>query len=258
MNCRHCKESLSNVFINLGHAPPSNNYLGAHELLQKEISFPLKLYVCTNCWLVQTHDYANSQDLFKSDYAYYSSTSKSWLDHASIFADKITNLLKLDKDTFVIEIASNDGYLLKNFLRKQIPCLGIEPTEGTAKAAEKLGIKVLKQFFGSDLAEKLSTEGTKADLLIANNVYAHVPDLNDFSLGIKKILNKNGTVTIEFQHVLELIKNKQFDTIYHEHFSYLSLYTVTTIFKSVDLKVYDVEKLSTSYTLKALILRYTM
>ena len=245
MNCRHCKKTLKHTFLDLGFAPPSNAYLNKNDLKKQEIYFPLKVYVCKYCWLVQTEDYTNAEALFTSDYAYFSSTSTGWLNHAKNYADKIIKKLSLDKDSFVIEIASNDGYLLKNFLVKNIPCLGIEPTASTAKAAEKLGISVLRRFFGENLSRQLAYKGKKADLIIGNNVYAHVPDINDFTKGLKVILKSKGTITIEFPHIMRMIEGAQFDTIYHEHFSYLSLHTVNRIFKKSGLRIYNVEELPT-------------
>lgn len=201
--------------------------------------------VCNQCWLVQTEDYAKADELFDAEYAYFSSTSKGWLRHAKEFAEKMTAELGLSEKSLVIEVASNDGYLLKNFVEKKIPCLGIEPTASTAKAAEVLGISVLQEFFGENLAKRLSQDGQQADLIVGNNVYAHVPDINDFTLGLKVALKPSGTITLEFPHLMRLIEFNQFDTIYHEHFSYLSLYTVVRIFKAAGLRVWNVEELST-------------
>lgn len=245
MNCRHCHTPLEHVFLDLGFAPPSNAYLKADDLTKPELYFPLKLYVCTRCWLVQTEDYARADELFTGDYAYFSSVSQTWLDHAMQYAEKIIGRLGLNSDSFVIEIASNDGYLLKNFVAKNVPCLGIEPTVGTAEEAEKIGIPVLCEFFGESLAKRLSTEGKQADLIIGNNVYAHVPDINDFTAGLKAALKPGGTITLEFPHLMRLIEHTQFDTVYHEHFSYLSLYTVMRVFQKAGLAVFDVEELST-------------
>jgi SAM-dependent methyltransferase len=245
MNCRHCRTPLKHVFLDLGFAPPTNAYLKAEDLTKPELSFPLKLYVCTRCWLVQTEDYARADELFTSDYAYFSSVSQTWLDHASLYAEKITERLGLGQNSFVIEVASNDGYLLRNFMAANIPCLGIEPTCGTAEAAEKIGIPVLREFFGEALANQLRNEGRQADLIIGNNVYAHVPDINDFTAGLKAALKPGGTITLEFPHLLRLIERIQFDTVYHEHFSYLSLYTVSRMFETTGLRIFDVEELPT-------------
>jgi hypothetical protein len=245
MNCRHCENFLKNIFLDLGYAPLSNAYLTRNNLNKPEISYPLKVFVCEYCWLVQTEDYTNAKELFTSQYAYFSSISVSWLEHAKKYAQKMIKEFSLSKKSYVIEIASNDGYLLKNFLEANIPCLGIEPADSTADAAEKIGISVLREFFGKQLGLKLASEKKKADLIIGNNVYAHVPDINDFTMGLKEILKKNGTITLEFPHIMNLIQHTQFDTIYHEHFSYLSLYTVCKIFEKANLRIFNVEKLKT-------------
>jgi hypothetical protein len=245
MKCRHCFTPLAHTIIDLGFAPPSNAYLTAADLTRPEKYYPLKIKVCDQCWLVQTEDYAQADELFTSDYAYFSSTSTSWLAHATSYTEKMTRLLKLTPDSFVIEVASNDGYLLKNFLAAGIPCLGIEPTPSTAAAAEKVGIYVLRMFFGEQLGKQLAAEGKKADLIVGNNVYAHVPDINDFTRGLKAVLKPAGTITLEFPHLMRLVEHNQFDTIYHEHFSYLSLYTTERIFRSAGLRVWDVEELPT-------------
>jgi SAM-dependent methyltransferase len=245
MNCRHCAAPLEHKFLDLGFAPPSNAYLSSNDLAAPEVYFPLRVSVCHVCWLVQTEDHARAEQLFKSDYAYFSSTSASWLGYAARYAEDITRRLDLSPQSLVIEVASNDGYLLKNFLAAEIPCLGIEPTAGTAAAAESLGIPVLREFFGEALAKRLAAEGKQADLIAGNNVYAHVPDINDFTRGLKAALKPRGTVTLEFPHVMRLIEHTQFDTVYHEHFSYLSLFTVARIFRHAGLRVYDVEELPT-------------
>jgi len=245
MNCRHCRAQLKHTFLDLGFAPPSNAYLTEADLNKPEIYYPLKVKVCDSCWLVQTLDYAEAVALFTSDYAYFSSTSKSWVEHARRYFAQVAKELRLNKDSLVVEIASNDGYLLKNFLEAGIPCLGIEPTRSTAAAAEKLGIPVLLEFFGEALGERLATEGKQADLIIGNNVYAHVPDINNFTKGLKAVLKRGGTITLEFPHLIRLIEQVQFDTVYHEHFSYLSLYTVSRIFATAGLRIWKVEELST-------------
>lgn len=245
MKCRHCSAKLEYVFLDLGYAPPSNAYLSAAQLQVPEVTFPLKVYVCNHCWLVQTIDYAEADLLFSSDYAYFSSTSKSWLLHAANYVDQITDRLQLNEQSFVIEVASNDGYLLKNFVSKRIPCLGIEPTDSTAAAAEQLGVPVWREFFGTNIAKTLIAKGMKADLICGNNVYAHLPDINDFTLGLRMTLKPNGTINLEFPHLLQLIDKKQFDTVYHEHFSYLSLTSVSKVFAQAGLRIYDVEELPT-------------
>jgi hypothetical protein len=245
VKCRHCAASLTHTFLDLGHAPPSNAYLTAEGLRGPEKYFPLKVMVCGSCWLVQTQDFAAAEDLFSPDYAYFSSTSKGWLAHAARYAEAMTKRLSLNHNSFVIEVASNDGYLLKNFVKAGIPCLGIEPTANTAAAAEALGIPVRREFFGETLGKGLAADGRQADLIAGNNVYAHVPDINDFTRGLKAALKPRGTITLEFPHVLQLTRQCQFDTIYHEHFSYLSLYTVKRIFEASGLKIFDVEELPT-------------
>lgn len=245
MNCRHCANPLHHTFIDLGFAPPSNAYLSLEGLSRPEKYYPLKVKVCTHCWLVQTEDYAQADALFSADYAYFSSTSSGWLAHAASYAQAMIQRLQLNPSSHVIEIASNDGYLLKNFIAAGIPCLGIEPTASTAAAAEKLGIPVLHEFFGEALGKQLTTKHQQADLIAGNNVYAHVPDINDFTRGLKAALKPSGTITLEFPHLMRLIEHTQFDTIYHEHFSYLSLHTVERIFKAAGLRIWDVEQLPT-------------
>ena len=245
MKCRHCSNPLQHAFLDLGFAPPSNAYLSENDLHAPETWFPLKLSVCENCWLVQTEDYASADELFRHDYAYFSSTSTTWLEHARRYVDTMRQRLALDRNSFVIEIASNDGYLLKNFVAAGIPCLGIEPTASTAAAAEALGIPVLREFFGEQKGRQLAAQGKQADLILGNNVYAHVPDINDFTAGLKAALKQGGTITLEFPHLLRLIQEAQFDTVYHEHFSYLSLHTVRRIFQQAGLRVWHVEQLTT-------------
>ena len=245
MKCRNCNQELNHIFLDLGIAPPTNAYLSHDEENLPEKKYPLKLFVCDNCWLVQTEDYSRRDELFTKVYAYFSSVSSSWLEHARTYSEMIIRKLGLNSESFVLELASNDGYLLKNFVAAGIPCLGVEPTDSTAEAAEAIGIPVLREFFGESLANTLKTENKQADLIIGNNVYAHVPDINDFTRGLKTILKKGGTITLEFPHLLNLIRYKQFDTVYHEHYSYLSLHTVQRIFKKAGLKVYDVEQLAT-------------
>ena len=245
MNCRHCSKPLAHRFVDLGFAPPSNAYLTEADLRKPEKTYPLRVLVCDACWLVQTEDYADAGELFDHDYAYFSSTSSTWLDHAKRYAESIQKRLSLGIHSFVIEVASNDGYLLKNFVAASIPCLGIEPTASTATAAENLGIPVRREFFGEKLGKELAESGHQADLIIGNNVFAHVPDINDFTRGLKSALKPGGTITLEFPHLLRLIEFTQFDTIYHEHFSYLSLHAVSRIFSAAGLAVYDVEELPT-------------
>lgn len=245
MNCRHCRMPLSRTFLDLGHAPLSNAYLSAADLDRAEITYPLRLFVCEDCRLVQTQDHAVADEIFKADYAYFSSTSRSWLDHAARYCAMITGRLGLTADSFVVEVASNDGYLLRNFIDSGIPCFGVEPTDGTASAAEKLGIPVLREFFGEATGNRLVAEGRAADLVIGNNVYAHVPDINDFTRGLAALVKPEGVITLEFPHLMRLIEHCQFDTTYHEHYSYLSLSVAKRIFESAGLRVFDVEELPT-------------
>jgi hypothetical protein len=245
MKCRHCGLQLRHTFLDLGFAPPSNAYLAEQDLLKPEKYYPLKIKVCDQCWLVQTEDYAQADELFSSDYAYFSSTSSGWLAHAKLYAEKMTAELGLNSQSMVIEVASNDGYLLKNFFAVGIPCLGIEPTDSTAEVAERLGIPILREFFGDALGRRLAAKGQQADLIAGNNVYAHVPDINDFTLGLKAALKLGGTITLEFPHLMRLIEQTQFDTVYHEHFSYLSLQTVSKIFTAAGLRIWHVEELPT-------------
>lgn len=241
MKCRHCQNNLKVEFIDLNNSPASNSYLTFEQLNEPEVFYPLKTFVCENCFLVQIDEYKKSDEIFNKNYAYFSSYSTSWLNHAKCYVNMIINKQKLNKDSLVIEIASNDGYLLQYFNDKKIPCLGIEPTSSTAAIAKEKGIKVIIDFFSSVLAKTLQ----KADLILGNNVLAHVPEINDFVKGLKIALKEDGIVTLEFPHLLNLINENQFDTIYHEHFSYLSLYTVKKIFEKENLKIFDVEELPT-------------
>jgi len=245
MKCRHCETPLSETFLDLGFAPPSNSYLTASDLERPEKYYPLKIKVCDQCWLAQTEDYTQADELFSEDYAYFSSTSSGWLAHAANYSQSMISQLGLTQASLVIEVASNDGYLLKNFIAAGIPCLGIEPTASTAAVAEKLGIPVLREFFGEALGKRLAAQGKQADLIAGNNVYAHVPDINDFTRGLKAAVKPGGTITLEFPHLMRLIEQTQFDTVYHEHFSYLSLHTVERIFSAADLRVFDVLELPT-------------
>ena len=244
MNCRHCYSELSLNFIDLGTTPPSNSYLDKCDLSKKEIYYPLKVMVCQKCWLVQTEDYASADEIFDENYAYFSSTSLGWLNHAKRYSDMISRRLNLTNKDLVVEIASNDGYLLKNFHKKNIPSMGIEPTKSTANVSKKFGFEVICDFFSENLSHKVFAQ-KKANLIICNNVLAHVPDINDFISGLLFALDRNGTITIEFPHLLELIKENQFDTIYHEHFSYLSLLSLNQILSTFNLKIYDVDELNT-------------
>lgn len=239
--CRHCGSPLSQDVIHLGHQPPSNAYLTAEQLLGPEITYPLKVYLCSGCWLVQLPTHAPADELFTADYAYFSSTSSSWCAHAERFVTAASERLGLGAESLVVELASNDGYLLQYVQQRGIPCLGIEPTKATAEAARAKGINTVERFFGVQLAEELEP----ADLVVANNVLAHVPDINDFVAGIAWLLKPTGRASIEFPHLLRLLTGNQFDTIYHEHYSYLSLRVVQRIAATAGLSVVDVEELST-------------
>ena len=245
MNCRHCHVELKHNFIDLKTSPPSNAYLSKNALEKEEVWYPLKVMVCDHCWLVQTEDFVGADEMFSEDYAYFSSFSASWLKHAQNYVEKMASRFSLNKSSSVVEIAANDGYLLQYVQQRDIPCYGIEPTKSTAAAAREKGISIIEDFFGEAKAKELAAQGRHADLTAANNVLAHVPDINDFVKGISILLKENGVATFEFPHLLNLVIKNQFDTIYHEHYSYLSLITVQQIFKRNGLTVFDVEKLST-------------
>jgi SAM-dependent methyltransferase len=245
MKCRHCQTELHDTFIDLGFSPPSNAYLRAEDLRRPETTYPLKVMVCRQCWLVQTEDYTHYDQLFATDYAYFSSTSSTWLAHAARYVDMIAARLQLNAQSLVVELAANDGYLLQYVQQKGIPCLGVEPTTSTADAARARGIAIVEEFFGVALGQRLRESHGAADLIAANNVLAHVPDINDFVGGMRALLAPQGTVTVECPHLLNLIAQAQFDTVYHEHFSYLSLVAVQRVMQSQGLRVYDVEELPT-------------
>ncbi len=245
MNCRFCNTTIENEFIDLVNSPASNSYLSAAQLNEPETYYPLKVHVCHKCFLVQVDEYKSFDSIFDNNYAYFSSYSTSWLAHCKNYVEKMIAELQLNQDSQVVEIASNDGYLLQYFLPHQIKVLGIEPTKNTADVAILKGIPSITEFFGEKLATELSAKGRHADLLIGNNVLAHVPDINDFVKGLSILLSDNGVITMEFPHLIELVENNQFDTIYHEHFSYLSLYTVKQIFENQGLNLYKVDTLTT-------------
>lgn len=242
--CRFCGNELKDTFVNLGLSPVSTEYLSKENSKKGEMFYPLHVQVCSQCFLVQAEVYSSPEKIF-NDYRYLSSNSMMWLNHAKNYVSMITKKLNLDNNSQVVEIASNDGYLLQYFNEIGIKNYGIEPAENCAEIARKKGIDVVCDFFGKEMAEKLSIERGKADLILGNNVLAHVPDINGFVEGISILLKSTGSVTMEFPHLLNLIKYVQFDTIYHEHFSYLSLFTISQVFKKHGLKIYDVEKLST-------------
>lgn len=245
MKCRHCGSELELPLVDLGSAPPSNAYLTEVTLRAPEKWFPLRVLVCTECWLAQTEDYAGAEELFAADYAYFSSFSTSWLAHAERYVADMTARFGLDASSQVVEVAANDGYLLQYVKARGIPCIGIEPTAGTAAAARARGIDIVEDFFGVRLARELVHQGRAADLTAANNVLAHVPDINDFVAGFARLLKPTGVATFEFPHLLKLVQQNQFDTIYHEHFSYLSLTAALPIFERNGLVVFDVDELPT-------------
>jgi SAM-dependent methyltransferase len=243
MNCRHCGTELKRTFVDLGKMPPSNSYLSNKDDIEK--SYPLKVLVCDNCLLVQTEDFVDREEMFSNEYAYFSSMSQSFLEHSKDYVDMIMTRLHLNQNSRVVEIACNDGYLLQYFKDKGLSPLGIEPTDSTARVAREKGIEVIGEFFGKELAERIASEYGFSDLIIGNNVLAHVPDINDFLQGVALLLHSEGTATFEFPHLLNLIKDNQFDTIYHEHYSYLSLTALVKIFEANGLNIYHVKKIPT-------------
>lgn len=245
MNCRGCATPLALPLIDLGTSPPSNAYVRADQLEQAEQWVPLKVAVCQQCWLVQTEDYTSADSLFDAEYAYFSSFSSTWLAHAERYVAEMVERFGLTADSRVVEIAANDGYLLQYVAGRGIPCLGVEPTRSTAQAAREKGLEIRELFFGRETASQLITEGWSADLMAANNVLAHVPDINDFLGGFATLLKPTGVATFEFPQLLTLIAGQQFDTLYHEHYSYLSLTAVQTLCERSGLEVFDVSQLST-------------
>lgn len=245
MKCRHCASELKLPMVDLASAPPSNSYLTERTLHAPEKWFPLRVLVCEECWLVQTEDFAQADELFDADYAYFSGFSTSWLAHSERYVRDMIDRFSLGAQSHVVEVAANDGYLLQYVKARGIPCTGVEPTASTAAAARAKGIDIAEAFFGVDLARALVVQGKQADLTAANNVLAHVPDINDFVAGFALLLKEHGVATFEFPHLLKLLAETQFDTIYHEHFSYLSLTAVQRIFAANGLAVFDVEELPT-------------
>ncbi len=245
MQCRFCKTELHHVFVDLVNSPASNSFLAEEELNKPETFYPLKVFTCHNCFLVQIDEYKQSDDIFNNQYVYFSSYSTSWLKHAEKYTNMMIDRFHYDEKSLVIEIASNDGYLLQYFHQKNIPVLGIEPTENTAEAAREKGIESINEFFGTELAKQLNAKNINADLLLGNNVLAHVPDIIDFVRGMKIVLKQEGVITMEFPHLMQLVENNQFDTIYHEHFSYLSFNSVSRIFESQGLVMFDVQEVPT-------------
>ena len=242
--CRFCGAGLQRTFVDLGMSPLCETYPSAADLNHGEVYYPLHVYVCEKCFLVQLEQYESAENIF-SDYAYFSSYSDSWLKHCESYCDKVTTRFGLGRQSFVVEVASNDGYLLQYFVQRDVPVLGVEPAANVAKVAVEKGVPTLVQFFGTQLAKQLAAEGRGADLVLGNNVLAQVPDLNDFVEGLKILLKPQGVLTLEFPHLLRLIEHNEFDTIYHEHFSYFSLLTAVRILEAHELKVFDVEQLST-------------
>jgi len=245
VKCRHCGADLALPLVDLGNAPPSNRYLTEQTLHAPENWFPLRVLVCKSCWLVQTEDFARADELFDAEYAYFSAFSSSWLAHCERYVADMVQRFDLDAGSRVVEVAANDGYLLQYVAARGIPCYGVEPTAGTAAAARARGIEIVQDFFGVRLAEDLAAQGKPADLIAANNVLAHVPDINDFAGGFARLLKPDGVATFEFPHLVQLVDLAQFDTIYHEHYSYLSLHAVERIFAGAGLAVFDVEQLPT-------------
>ncbi len=245
MNCRHCASPVTLPFVDLGSAPPSNAYLTQADLKVPELWFPLRVLVCETCWLVQTEDHAEREQLFTKDYAYFSSTSSSWLAHAERYANAMAAEFAIGSESLVVEVASNDGYLLQYFDAAGVPTLGVEPTASTAAAARAKNLHVEEVFFGVAEGGRLRAAYGAADLMAANNVLAHVPDINDFVGGFRELLADRGVATFEFPHLAELIANNQFDTIYHEHYSYLSLLAVERIARLNGLEVFRVARLPT-------------
>ncbi len=242
--CRFCQTPLSHTLVDLGLSPLCESYTAPADLKRPEVLYPLHVFVCSECFLVQLPEHVTPQAIFE-EYAYFSSYSDSWLAHAKAYVDTIVPRFRLDNSSLVVEIASNDGYLLQYFKEQQIPVLGIEPAKNVARSAQNKGIETVTEFFGTALAQRLAEEGRQADLLLGNNVLAHVPDLNDFVAGMKLLLKSDGAITMEFPHLVRLVEENQFDTIYHEHFSYLSFTTVETIFAAHGLRLFDVEEVPT-------------
>ena len=245
MTCRHCQSDLDLCLLNLGTSPPANSYLNNDELSKDETWLPLRVWVCESCWLVQVEDFATSHQLFNKNYPYFSSYSRTWLSHCENYFENIIERFQLNKKSYVIEVASNDGCLLELFYKQGMNCLGIEPTQSTAESARSRGLNIVERFLDIELAKTLAKERGKADLIVANNVLPHVPDINNFVSACALLLKENGIITFEFQNVVELLEGKQFDTIYHEHFSYLSLTSTKKILQHSNLVIFDVEKIPT-------------
>lgn len=245
MKCRFCQTPLSDVFLDLVSAPPSNAFLTAAQLAEPELFFPLKLYTCPACFLVQVDEVQKHDRIFSSDYVYFSSFSRSWLRHAERYVATATQRLGLGAGSLVMEVAANDGYLLQYFMARGIPCVGVEPTASTARVCREKGIETLEEFFGASFAQGFAAAHSRVSLVLGNNVLAHVPDINDFVSGFRMILAPQGVVTLEFPHLMQLVANRQFDTVYHEHFSYLAFHTVVKLFAAHGMRIWDVEELPT-------------
>ena len=245
VRCRACRSDLGEPFMSLGNSPLSNSFLSENDLHKMEPFYPLDVYLCRNCYLMQVEEIQTARDIFSSDYAYFSSYSETWLQHCREYTEMMINRFGFDNNSFVLEVASNDGYLLQYFKQHGIPVLGVEPASNTAEVAIKKGIPTDITFFDTAYAEKMRKSSRLADLIIGNNVIAHNPNLNDFVEGLKLALKPEGIITIEFPHMLKMIQGNQFDTIYHEHFSYFSFYTVRKLFSSHDLEIFDVDEIPT-------------
>jgi hypothetical protein len=245
VNCRHCGEELRLTLVDLGSSPPSNAYLSTEDFNRQETWFPLRVRVCEVCWLVQTEDFVDAEILFNPDYAYFSGSSDTWVEHCRQYVEDMTGRLGLGEASLVVEVASNDGTLLRFFHDQGVPCMGIEPTAKAAARARSFGIRVVQEFLSAKAADQLVSDGTRADLLVANNVLAHVPAIGDFVSGCSTLLASEGVATFEFPHLLELVTATQFDTIYHEHFSYLSLVSVERVLSAAGLVVFEVERIPT-------------
>jgi SAM-dependent methyltransferase len=245
LKCRHCQSHVTLPFLDLGYQPPSNNYLDQNELHDEEEKFKLCLMVCESCWLVQTLDFVVPELIFSEKYAYFSSFSETWLAHASDYVEKMINRFGLNSTSLVAEIAANDGYLLQFVQAASIPCYGVEPSSSTADAAKAKGIEIIQRFFGLKLANELVEMGKQVDLIVANNVIAHVPDINDFLQGCTQLLKPQGVATFEFPHLLRMVEQTQFDTAYQEHYSYLSFFSIERICAKNGLQIFDVEQLPT-------------
>ena len=246
LQCRFCAADVTHSMVDLGLSPLCENFICQHELDAPELFIPLQVMVCTHCWLAQTQQVHSNTEIFDDDYGYFSSYSSSWLAHAKRYVDMATERFELDENSFVVEVASNDGYLLKNFVERNIPCLGIDPASNVAAAARTVGVDTRVEFFTEALAAGMRDAGHQADLVIGNNVIAHTPYINDFITAVSTLLKPQGTATFEFPHLMQLIEQGQFDTIYHEHYSYYSLFTICRMFESVNMQVVDVQKLGTA------------